>query len=290
MSLNVQSSLLPQCTSCLRRISSLGLQEWRSGQQVRGKKKMANLPTTVTVRLTKDVPTFGRKDSYVPISIGRMRNEFFPTRSAEYVTSVQLKEMKAKNISAERDFQFGVPDPAAVKTIEPQSLRSPTRTVEVEKLAPKRSIELLSMLLPPVMEFRRRSQKAPTPAIETPSPVKAQRGFSSAAADLLAAQTAPPPASHDSATPLFGSISTADVASRIKHLLGDNQEASRIVLAAEDLKFVSLTSQAPAEPDKIGHLGDYKVEVRVKGGELSVERIVRVLPIENESDMISPSS
>ncbi|KAI5202895.1 hypothetical protein E4T39_04497 [Aureobasidium subglaciale] len=289
MSLNMRPSLLPQCTSCLRRISSLGLQEWR-GQQVRGKKKMANLPTTVTVRLTKDVPTFGRKGSYVPISIGRMRNEFFPTRSAEYVTSVQLKEMKAKNISAERDFQFGVPDPAAVKTVEPQSLRSPARTVEVEKLSPKRSIELLSMLLPPVMEFRRRSQKAPTPTIETPAPAKAQRGFSSAAADLLAAQTAPPPASTDSAAPLFGSISTADVASRIKHLLGDNQEASRIVLAAEDLKFVSLTSQAPSEPDKIGYLGDYKVEVRVKGGELPVERIVRVLPIESESDNVSPSS
>jgi hypothetical protein len=125
----------PQCTSCLRRISSLGLQEWRSGQQVRGKKKMAHAPTTVTVRLTKDVPTFGRKGTYVPISIGRMRNEFFPTRTAEYVTPAQLKEMKAKNITAERDFQFGVPDPAAVKAIEQQSQRSATRTVEVEKLA-----------------------------------------------------------------------------------------------------------------------------------------------------------
>ena len=96
---------------------------------------MAHAPTTVTVRLTKDVPTFGRKGTYVPISIGRMRNEFFPTRTAEYVTPAQLKEMKAKNITAERDFQFGVPDPAALKAIEQQSQRSAKRTVEVEKLA-----------------------------------------------------------------------------------------------------------------------------------------------------------
>ncbi|KAG9712471.1 hypothetical protein KCU59_g21156, partial [Aureobasidium melanogenum] len=177
MSLTMRPTLLPQCTSCLRRISSLGLQEWRSGQQVRGKKKMAHAPTTVTVRLTKDVPTFGRKGTYVPISIGRMRNEFFPTRTAEYVTPAQLKEMKAKNITAERDFQFGVPDPAAVKAIEQQSQRSATRTVEVEKLAPKRSIELLSMLLPPVMDFRRRPQESATPVPETPAaPVKKERG------------------------------------------------------------------------------------------------------------------
>jgi hypothetical protein len=135
MSLAMRPTTLPQCTSCLRRISNLGLQEWRSGQQVRGKKKMARAPTTVTVRLTKDVPTFGRKGSYIPISIGRMRNEFFPTRAAEYVTSVQLKDMKAKNITAERDFQFGVPDPAVVRAIEQQSQRAATRTVEVDKLA-----------------------------------------------------------------------------------------------------------------------------------------------------------
>jgi hypothetical protein len=135
MSLTMRPTILPQCTSCLRRISSLGLQEWRSGQQVRGKKKMARAPTTVTVRLTKDVPTFGRKGSYIPISIGRMRNNFFPTRAAEYVTSAQLKDMKAKNITAERDFQFGVPDPAVVRAIEQQSQRASARTVEVEKLA-----------------------------------------------------------------------------------------------------------------------------------------------------------
>lgn len=168
----MRPTILPQCTSCLRRISSLGLQEWRSGQQVRGKKKMARAPTTVTVRLTKDVPTFGRKGTYIPISIGRMRNEFFPTRAAEYVTPAQLKDMKAKNITAERDFQFGVPDPAAVRAIEQQSQRTTKRTVEVDKLAVSLVYPLISSLvLTPTLAqtLNRTSFHAPPPSHGLPT-------------------------------------------------------------------------------------------------------------------------
>ncbi|THW51962.1 hypothetical protein D6D21_01226 [Aureobasidium pullulans] len=295
MSFTMRPTVLPQCTSCLRRISNIGLQEWRSGQQVRGKKKLANTPTTVTVRLTKDVPTFGRKGTYVPISIGRMRNEFFPTRTAEYVSSAQLKDMKAKNISAERDFQFGVPDPTLATAAEIQPQRLSKRTVEVEKLAaslPKRSTELLAMLLPPVMEFRRRAHAPTVPTTpETPAPVKRERPFSSAAADLLAAQTAAPSkASSSSATSIYGAIYPADVVSRITHILSENQEASRIVLGTDDVKFVNLLSQEAADADKIRHLGDFKIEVRVKGGEVPVERLVRVLPTEGEDATVSSSS
>jgi FAD synthase len=72
--------------------------------------------------------------SYVPISMGQMRNVWFPMKTAAYVTDVQLKDLKAKNISAVRDFQFGVSDPVAVKAANTLSQRLPTRTVEVEKL------------------------------------------------------------------------------------------------------------------------------------------------------------
>lgn len=63
MSGPLRPTLLPQCTSCIRRTTRLGLQEWRPSQhqQVRGKKKLANIPNSVTVRLLKDVQTFGRK-------------------------------------------------------------------------------------------------------------------------------------------------------------------------------------------------------------------------------------
>jgi ribosomal protein L9 len=141
------------------------------------------------------------------------------------------------------------------------------------------------MLLPPVMDFRRRPQESAAPVSETPAaPVKKERPFASAAADLLAASAAPITVPFNtSATPIFGTVSNADVVSRILHLLVENQEASRIVLSAEDVKFVNLSPQTAAEPDKIRHLGEYKVEVRVKGGETPVERLVRVIPIETES-------
>ena len=62
MSLPLRPSLLPHCSSCTRRLTSSVFSEWRpSQQQVRGKKKLANTPSTITVRLLKDVPTFGRK-------------------------------------------------------------------------------------------------------------------------------------------------------------------------------------------------------------------------------------
>lgn len=138
------------------------------------------------------------------------------------------------------------------------------------------------MLLPPVMDFRRRPQESATP--ETPAaPVKKDQPFSSAAADLLAASAAPTVPAFTTATPIFGTVSNADVVSRIIHLLSENQEASRIVLSAEDVKFVNISTQTAAEADKIRHLGEYKVEVRVKGGETPVERLVRVIPIETES-------
>ncbi len=99
---------------------SLGLKEWRSGQQVHWQEKMAHAPPPSQFDSPRTCRLLVAKGTYIPISIGRMRNEFFPTRTAEYVT-LTVKEMKAKNITAERDFQFSVPDPAAIKAIEQQS-------------------------------------------------------------------------------------------------------------------------------------------------------------------------
>lgn len=84
----------------------------------------------------------------MPITIGQMRNSWFPQRTAEYVTDTQMKELKTKNISAERDFQFGVPDPDEVKAREAQAQSLPTRTVEVEKLTvPSACLSLICCIL-----------------------------------------------------------------------------------------------------------------------------------------------
>jgi hypothetical protein len=158
------------------------------------------------------------------------------------------------------------------------------------------------MLLPPVMNFRRRAQEAPAPAPApapvpaTPTPTRKDRAFSSAADDLLAAAQSAPvyptTASSSSAVPIFGTVSSADVVSRITYLLSEDQEASRIVLAADDVRFVSLSSDhADAlDTDKIRHLGEFQVEVRVKGGESPVKRLVCVLPVEADGDNVSYDS
>ena len=73
-----------------------------------------------------------------------MRNEWFPRRVAEYVTDSQSKDLKARIITSERDFQFGVVDPtrsgqsdvsAYQQTAAQLRASKPAaRTVEVEKL------------------------------------------------------------------------------------------------------------------------------------------------------------
>jgi len=67
MALQLRPKAIPQCSACIRSyvfgntteqpaMGALGL-----GQQVRGKKKMVNTSGTVSVRLLKNVKTFGRK-------------------------------------------------------------------------------------------------------------------------------------------------------------------------------------------------------------------------------------
>lgn len=74
-----------------------------------------------------------------------MRNEWFPRRTAEYVTASQMKDLKTRNITPERDFQFGVIEATAAgqsdKAAElraqltaQKSARPGARSIEVEKL------------------------------------------------------------------------------------------------------------------------------------------------------------
>jgi len=54
----------------------------------------------------RDVPTFGKKGAFVPVSVGLMRNEWFPRRTANYVTPASLKTLKAQNVDLERDYTY----------------------------------------------------------------------------------------------------------------------------------------------------------------------------------------
>jgi hypothetical protein len=45
--------------------------------------------------------------SIIPISPGRMRNDFYPREKAEYMTTAQLRETGLRDADMERDSTFG---------------------------------------------------------------------------------------------------------------------------------------------------------------------------------------
>ena len=163
-------------------------------------------------------------------------------------------------------------------------------------------MQLLSILVPPRLDFYRQPIEVAPVAAPAPAPVPAsgaeahtsrkarQPSASSAAADLLAARSMPSKpvavaASASSIVAIYGSVSAADVAIAVKAVLAANDEAARIVFADEDVKFVNVTvdGQALAETDKIKHIGEFEAEIRIKGAEAAVKKIVRVLPQESST-------
>ena len=70
------------------------------------------------------------------------------------------------------------------------------------------------------------------------------------------------------AVAIYGSVSTADIAESIKAILAESEEGVRVVLSAEDIRIITDEGPAPgAEADRIKALGDFDVDIQVKGGE-----------------------
>ena len=79
---------------------------------------------------------------------------------------------------------------------------------------------------------------------------------------------------------IYGSVSTADIAASIKAALAMDEEGARVVLGPEDVTIVSgKGDEDGGEADRIKNLGEFEIDVRVKGGE-AIRRIVRVQPQE----------
>lgn len=82
---------------------------------------------------------------------------------------------------------------------------------------------------------------------------------------------------------IFGSVSTADMADSIKAVLAETNEGARVVIGAEDITIVQAEDDESGyqdkgiEGDRLKALGDFQVELRVKGGE-AVVRTVSVKP------------
>ncbi|OQO10751.1 hypothetical protein B0A48_04051 [Cryoendolithus antarcticus] len=296
MSLPFRSRTIPQCSACIRSYAFAAFDELHIantgiGQQVRrSSKKKAIVATTVPVRLLKGVKSFGRKGAIVPVSFGRMRNEWFPRRIAEYMTLPEQRALRLKNTTFERDFQYGAEeDLPTLTSTSAQSLAStvgiPTqpfirRTPELERLSPERSMQLIEIFVPQRLDFYRQ----PIPA--EPEPAAPKRATPSIgtgiAAELFAARAqaeeASKPVKPAAAQAIYGSVSTQNVLDAVKAALATNDESARVGLVEEDVRFI-------AGPEVVGveeagrvvkHVGDFTVEIRVRGGEEGVKRHVRV--------------
>lgn len=95
---------------------------------------------------------------------------------------------------------------------------------------------------------------------------------------IVASETAKPSSSTEpaaSSNNIYGSVSTADVATNLKALLASTVVAGKIVLAEDDITFTSI---GDAQSDRVKQLGTFNIEIKVKGYNEAIRRQVRVLP------------
>ena len=73
----------------------------------------------------------------IPITAGRMRNEFYPRKMAEYVTAAQLRKLGLQDAALERDPTFGISQ-QQIPSQQPKETEAPI-TVAIDLLKVRRS-------------------------------------------------------------------------------------------------------------------------------------------------------
>ena len=216
-----------------------------------------------------------------------MRNEWFPRGVAEYVTAPALKTLRMNKVAMERDYGFGLQRGAvsqhttseldAQDSMTSAELKSASafNRVEVQRLSPERSGELVELFVGPRIDFYR------PPIVEelevnNPEPLIEGTG---AAADLMAARRpVSRPVGKAGPTPIYGSVSALDVLQAVRATMARNDEAARVVLHEEDIHFVDLPETEHSEAGKVKHIGDFTVEIKVRGVDSVMKRTVRIIP------------
>ena len=255
---------------------------------------MPNNSATVTVRLRRNVTSFGRKGALVPVPRGQMRNEWFPRGVAEYVTAPALKTLRMNKVAMERDYGFGLQRGAvsqhttseleAKDSMTSAELKSASASnrVEVQRLSPERSGELVELFVGPRIDFYRQPiieekvVEEPQSEAKDPEPLFEGTG---AAADLMAARRpVSRPVVKAGPTPIYGSVSALDVLQAVRATMARNDEAARVILHEEDIHFVDLPETEHSEAGKVKHIGDFTVEIKVRGVDTVMKRTVRIIP------------
>jgi hypothetical protein len=218
--------------------------------------------------------------------MGRMRNEWFPRRVAEYVTQPEMRTLRMSNTAIERDVEFGVTDLAAQiskankeqqNQDEYADIRSGftvRKAAEVERVTPERSVQLLDIFVPKTIDFYRQ----PIPEeVKEPEPEPAKDAFGQgAAAELFAArQKRDEKVKAKEAPGIYGSVSTHDILAAVRSAMENNDESARVLITEADLKFVDAGSEVE-ELRRVKHVGSFSIEIMIKGAEAGLRRTVRV--------------
>lgn len=130
------------------------------------------------------------------------------------------------------------------------------------------------------MIFYRIPISDPETPIQATPPSRVQGAASTAAAELAAASEPIPEPPKPRLATIFEPVSTTDIAGAAKAVLAQSVEGAQVVLGAEDITIKGEGGEAAGiEGDSLKALGDFPIELRVKGGE-PVHRVVSVKPQE----------
>jgi hypothetical protein len=113
-----------------------------------------------------------------------------------------------------------------------------------------------------------------TPAASEPEPEKPRDRSVNSEADIFSRAAAPKLRVPEVApTEIYGSVSLADVLSSIKSILVNAADGDRVILTADDIRLVGIEDGM----DRVKTLGDFKVEIKVKGQDEVIETTIQVL-------------
>ena len=137
-------------------------------------------------------------------------------------------------------------------------------------LQPQRSTELLETYLAPKITFFRTPIPQASPA---QAAARNTRASSSAAADLSAASE---PVPEPEPVSIYGSVSTADVATSVNALLANHEECLRLNVTADDIIFEDGDEDGSIEADRVKRLGEFQAKIQLRGAQAAVLRTIVV--------------
>ncbi|TVY18456.1 hypothetical protein LARI1_G004413 [Lachnellula arida] len=278
----------PQCISCIRRSAgSFGERRlFPAGQQIRGKKKTARTANKVNALLRENIDGYGKQGTVISVTAGMMRNQWFPQRLAEYATAAKLQELglkeediiqldsisRSKILADEKEVKKAAKAEAkalakanteAKGTTIQEPVWEPVKPVELELLSPTEATLIIANLLPANLDFYRQPIAPAQPAKKLSPSLRSKAVISAAAKESHGPQEK---------TSIYGSVSTADVATSLKAILAEDEDGSRVVLSPEEISFVEMQEDG----DRVKHLGIFEIDIRLKGAPDAVRRTIKV--------------